>query len=108
MGVRALMGFWVFCEMGCSATVDRADPQIAAKISQEDGKGGKDFDIRPSRPSRLPVDPIEDLTVCTQDADCGYDPSRGTCGNDPRYNRQPPLIDQGILCYCEEHRCATL
>ncbi len=46
--------------------------------------------------------------ACAGDADCGYDPSRGACGDDPRYNRQPPIIDQGILCYCEEGRCATL
>jgi hypothetical protein len=29
---------------------------------------------------------------------------------DPSYNRQPPVVDQGIVCYCDDasHACATL
>ncbi|MCC6559193.1 MAG: hypothetical protein IT372_40220, partial [Polyangiaceae bacterium] len=45
---------------------------------------------------------------CLDDGDCGYDPAGDRCGSDPRYNRQPPIVDQGIVCYCEESRCAML
>ncbi len=45
---------------------------------------------------------------CAADADCGYDPTEARCVADPRANRQPPLVDQGIVCYCEAARCATL
>jgi hypothetical protein len=48
--------------------------------------------------------------ACRADRDCGYDPDRDACDSDPRSNRQPPLRDQGVLCYCdaESLRCATL
>lgn len=39
---------------------------------------------------------------CARDEDCGYDPSGDQCGPDPRLNRQPPLLDQGVICYCDE------
>jgi hypothetical protein len=47
---------------------------------------------------------------CRSDDDCGYDPTVGHCGTDPRYNKQPPLLDQGLVCYCqkEESACALL
>jgi hypothetical protein len=49
-------------------------------------------------------------SACRTDAECGYDPTSDRCGSDPRYNRQPPLVDQGIVCYCDEpaHACALL
>jgi len=46
--------------------------------------------------------PIE----CRSDADCGYDPTSSRCGSDPRLNKQPPIVDQGIICYCESARAA--
>jgi hypothetical protein len=46
--------------------------------------------------------------VCGSDAECGYDPERGRCAADPRANRQPLLVDQGIVCYCEGAVCGTL
>jgi hypothetical protein len=48
--------------------------------------------------------------ACSADTDCGYDPAFDRCGTDPRYNRQPPIVDQGILCYCDppSHACALL
>lgn len=48
--------------------------------------------------------------ACGSDADCGYDPDRARCAADPRANRQPPIRDQGIVCYCDDlaRRCATL
>jgi hypothetical protein len=46
--------------------------------------------------------------VCASDADCGYDPVRERCAADPRANRQPLLLDQGIVCYCEGAACGTL
>lgn len=39
---------------------------------------------------------------CQSDSDCGYDPTSARCGSDPRFNKQPPLVDQGIVCYCDE------
>ena len=45
---------------------------------------------------------------CVSDADCGYEPSRDACAADSRANRQPPLEDQGLVCYCDERRCALL
>ncbi|MGK4001813.1 hypothetical protein WMF31_04245 [Sorangium sp. So ce1036] len=47
-------------------------------------------------------------TACSADAGCGYDPASGRCGADPRLNRQPPVTDQGIVCYCDAGACALL
>lgn len=51
-----------------------------------------------------------DEKPCSVDADCGFDPAANRCTSDPRANKQPPLRDQGIVCYCAEARaaCATL
>ncbi|MFS8069866.1 MAG: hypothetical protein ACMG6S_26170 [Byssovorax sp.] len=48
--------------------------------------------------------------ACSADTDCGYEPSSDVCDSDPRSNRQPPLRDQGVLCYCDDsaRRCAML
>jgi hypothetical protein len=48
--------------------------------------------------------------ACLDDRDCGFDPAVDGCRDDPRANRQPPLRDQGIICWCDERvgRCATL
>lgn len=47
---------------------------------------------------------------CGSDADCGYDPTTARCGADPRWNKQPPLVDQGLVCYCDtaSRACALL
>ena len=47
---------------------------------------------------------------CSADRDCGYDPQSDACDSDPRSNRQPPLRDQGVICYCDDsaRRCAML
>jgi hypothetical protein len=46
---------------------------------------------------------------CHNDDDCAYDPIADRCGTDPRYNRQPPIVDQGIICYCDSAtRACTL
>ncbi|WP_437687729.1 hypothetical protein [Sorangium sp. So ce176] len=47
-------------------------------------------------------------TACANDAGCGYDPASERCGADPRLNRQPPITDQGIVCYCDAGACALL
>ncbi|WP_437810620.1 hypothetical protein [Sorangium sp. So ce1078] len=71
------------------------------------GKGDEPADVRADaaaaqRPGRpFPV-------ACAADADCGYDPSSERCGADPRLNRQPPVTDQGIVCYCDAGACALL
>ncbi len=46
------------------------------------------------------VAPAE-TAACRADDDCRYDPVGKRCGADPRYNKQPPLVDQGIVCYCD-------
>lgn len=47
---------------------------------------------------------------CQSDDDCGYDPTSGRCGADPRWNKQPPVVDQGLVCYCDapSRACALL
>jgi hypothetical protein len=47
---------------------------------------------------------------CHSDDDCRYDPVHDRCGNDPRFNPQPPVVDQGVICYCEDREklCAKL
>jgi hypothetical protein len=49
----------------------------------------------------------EQLT-CARDEACAFDPVSGQCGNDPRYNHQPALVDQGFVCYCDAGHCGTL
>ena len=46
--------------------------------------------------------------ACRDDADCGYHPDGDACDADPRLNRQPLLVDQGIVCFCEAGLCETL
>jgi hypothetical protein len=58
--------------------------------------------------ARATATPAEPDAACAADADCGYDPLRDRCRADPRANRQPPIVDQGVVCYCEEARCAAL
>jgi hypothetical protein len=60
--------------------------------------------IAPTAPAPEPApDP-----ACASDAACGYAPALDRCVADPAANRQPPLVDQGIVCYCEAARCETL
>jgi hypothetical protein len=42
---------------------------------------------------------------CDKDEACGYDAAHDRCGTDPHFNKQPELVDQGIVCYCEHARC---
>jgi hypothetical protein len=60
-----------------------------------------------SAPPAPPPPPTPEA-ACVSDADCGYAPALDRCLADPAANRQPPLIDQGLVCYCEAARCATL
>jgi hypothetical protein len=48
--------------------------------------------------------------ACAADDDCGYQPDHDRCAADPRANRQPPLTDQGIVCYCDDaaRRCSMM
>lgn len=71
----------------------------------------------PAPHAEIPQDlqPIEPLSPppreapCAADSDCGYDPRSGRCGADPRWNKQPPVLDQGLICYCDPARsCALL
>jgi hypothetical protein len=56
-------------------------------------------------PAASPAEP-----PCTADGDCGYQPDKDRCAADPRANRQPPIADQGIVCYCDDasRRCSML
>ena len=69
-----------------------------------------DTRLQPTAPypaGDLPVETGDAFPVgCRSDADCGYDPASNRCGSDPRLNKQPPIVDQGILCYCESARAA--
>lgn len=59
-------------------------------------------------PPAAPVFLAAPPPACAADADCGYAPAEERCVANPRANRQPPLVNQGIVCYCEAARCATL
>ncbi|HVY47074.1 MAG TPA: hypothetical protein VHB21_14400 [Minicystis sp.] len=58
-------------------------------------------------PPRRPELPPERLT-CASDEGCRFDPVTEQCGNDPHYNRQPDMVDQGVICHCDGGRCGTL
>jgi hypothetical protein len=61
-------------------------------------------------PASTPTAAPAPTAACRTDDDCGYDPPGNRCGADPRYNKQPPLVDQGIVCYCDASTqgCALL
>ncbi|WP_437777773.1 hypothetical protein [Sorangium sp. So ce1097] len=74
----------------------------AAQAHADAAQGGSaEAQTRPAETRALP-------TACTDDAGCGYDPATERCGADPRLNRQPPLTDQGVVCYCDAGACALL
>lgn len=50
----------------------------------------------------------KDEERCARDLECGYDPVGRACGTDPHFNKQPPIVDQGIVCYCDQGECALL
>lgn len=61
------------------------------------------------KPDLPPPPPPPPPLACASDGDCGYAPEAARCTADPRANRQPPVRDQGIICYCDAaSRCATL
>lgn len=43
-------------------------------------------------------------SACTTDEDCRLDPTTSRCGADPRFVAQPPIVDQGHLCFCDTAR----
>ena len=49
------------------------------------------------RAPSVPPGPSARETACLADPDCRYDPKSDVCDSDPRSNRQPPLLDQGIV-----------
>ncbi|WP_437645854.1 hypothetical protein [Sorangium sp. So ce362] len=70
---------------------------------QGDEPAGSRKDAAAAQPRERPFS-----AACAGDADCGYDPASERCGADPRLNRQPPVTDQGIVCYCDAGACARL
>jgi hypothetical protein len=66
-----------------------------------------DFVATAASASAAPTLSPEQLT-CARDEGCAFDPVTGQCGNDPRYNHQPALVDQGLVCYCDAGHCGTL
>jgi hypothetical protein len=92
--MRTAPVFTVPLVAACSVT---APPETARTSSLEPLPSLSD-----PAPDRRPEPP------CAADADCGYDPALDRCAADPRANRQPPLRDQGIICYCGNRACSTL
>lgn len=64
--------------------------------------------LAPVSVAPAPAQPAAPEVSCVTDADCGYAPALDRCLADPAANRQPPLVDQGLVCFCEAARCATL
>jgi hypothetical protein len=64
---------------------------------------------RPS-PRASAEEPPPPPSPCQVDADCRYDPKHERCGSDLRFNAQPPVVDQGVICYCgdDDKLCAML
>jgi hypothetical protein len=62
----------------------------------------------PSPPPVAPAIASPPPAPCAADADCAYEPTRDACAADPRANHQPPLRDQGLVCYCDAGACALL
>ena len=95
---------------------------VAACAPSPAPQGGPRPDVsalfpEPAEPSADAPDPPASATAtasaeptCQSDADCGYDPVGRRCGADPRWNKQPPVVDQGIVCYCDAaaKTCALL
>ncbi|XXX75181.1 hypothetical protein WMF30_46785 [Sorangium sp. So ce134] len=92
------------------AATTAARPQRGDGEELRAGAGGQDGDPAASRADAAAARPREQAfpTACASDADCGYDPASERCGADPRLNRQPPVTDQGIVCYCDAGACALL
>ncbi|WP_437936284.1 hypothetical protein [Sorangium sp. So ce341] len=98
-------------------TARAARSPAPAPPSQHDGVGttraasaGGKGDPAAARAGDDAAEPREQAfpTACAIDLDCGYDPAGERCGADPRLNRQPPVTDQGIVCYCDAGACALL
>ncbi|AUX47261.1 uncharacterized protein SOCE26_087790 [Sorangium cellulosum] len=83
----------------------RAPPAPLHGAAEDGGPGEA---RAPLEAAAAPAPERSQPVVCTGDADCGYDPANERCGTDPRLNRQPPLIDQGVVCYCEAGACSLL
>jgi len=90
-----------------AACTDVSTPPVALPPAPVIPSSAAAMSLSPERP--LPEAAPRPLD-CKVDLDCGYDPARDACDADPRSNRQPLLVDQGILCYCElrDQRCAML
>lgn len=105
---RLIVGAWALSAISCSRP--EPAPNVAVRPDLEPipaSAPSVDVGVQSPATATAAVN-AEPPEPCASDGDCGYDPARGICGTDPRYNHQPPLIDQGILCYCEDHRCASL
>ena len=91
-GSLLALGAVLACAPGVSSRSSNASPALAPQASP----GGASELARTS--------------ACRIDDDCGYDPAGNRCGNDPRYNRQPLLVDQGVICFCDDtaRTCQTL
>lgn len=90
-------------QQGPSPDVPSLFATAALPASAERGAGWTDA-------TQSPATPLPPQAPCRTDDDCGYDPRNHRCGTDPAFNKQPPLVDQGLVCYCEEamSTCALL
>ncbi|WP_437598243.1 hypothetical protein WMF28_36705 [Sorangium sp. So ce590] len=88
---------------GAGGTSHAGGQGDAPARGQGDEPAGSRKDAAAAQPRERPFP-----AACAGDADCGYDPASERCGADPRLNRQPPVTDQGIVCYCDAGACARL
>ena len=91
-------------EAGCAST----NAGAGTRAETESVTGTASVTDSGTEMAAVAATPTDAETSCRDDGDCGYDPAGDRCGSDPRYNRQPPIVDQGIVCYCEESRCTML
>ncbi|WP_437732428.1 hypothetical protein [Sorangium sp. So ce1335] len=99
-------------EHGDRGTPRAAGPTDPADRDDEDrGRASPGATAAQAHASAALAHPAETKALpaaCTDDTGCGYDPATERCGADPRLNRQPPVTDQGIVCYCDAGACALL
>jgi hypothetical protein len=87
-GARFAAALLIAGEVACVKPTEAPAPPPAASVASTSTSGAA---MSTSSPS-----------PCSADGECGYDPTSNRCGNDPRFNKQPPVIDQGIICYCDD------
>jgi hypothetical protein len=94
----------------CSALVPTAPAAPLAELASESPAPPPTSSptSAPTSVLEAPLPAASASEACTADEGCGFAPAIGRCVADPRANQQPAVVDQGIVCYCDAGRCATL